>query len=142
MNNTTFTTDNHSPLKSARISLRIAGVSAILASICYLGPFLLIAYSLSSSWILFLITLSEWPRPFFILVALVALFFAYQRIWHPASAYKSGQICAIPQVKMTYKVYFLAVAMLAVVVLMLPYVAPEIHSMVLLVILCGTTRVD
>jgi len=127
MNNTTFTEDNSPLLNSGRVSLCIGGVATVLASICCLGPFLLITIGLSSSWILFLITLSEWSRPFFILVALVALFFAYQRIWHPASAYKSGQICAIPQVKMTYKVYFLAVAMLAVVVLMLPYVAPEIH---------------
>ena len=108
---TTLATDNPSPLKSGRISLRIAGVSAILASICYLGPFLLIAYGLSSSWILFLITLSEWSRPFLIVLALIALCFAYEQIWRPKSTYNPGQICAISQVKMTYKVYFLAVAM-------------------------------
>jgi len=127
MNNTTFTIDNPIPLKSARASLRIGGVAAVLASLCYLGPFLLIAYGLSSSWILLLITLSEWSRPFLIVLALIALCFAYEQIWRPKSTYNPGQICAIPQVKMTYKVYFLAVAMLAVVVLMLPYVAPEIH---------------
>jgi hypothetical protein len=42
MNNTTFTIDNPIPLKSARASLRIGGVAAVLASICCLGPFLLI----------------------------------------------------------------------------------------------------
>jgi len=107
--------------------LCIGGVSAVLASICCLGPFLLFTIGLSSALILYLITLAEWSRPIFIVVALVALFFAYLRIWYPATAYKSGQIFAIPQVKMTYKVYFLAVAMLVVVMLMLPYVASEIH---------------
>ncbi len=76
---------------------------------------LLFTIDLSSALILYLITLAEWSRPIFIVVALVALFFAYLRIWYPATAYKSGQIFAIPQVKMTYKVYFLAVAMLVVV---------------------------
>jgi len=114
-------------LNNGRVSLCIGGVAAILASICCLGPFLLITIGLSSAGVLYLMTLAEWSRPFLIVVALVALFFAYLRIWHPAPAYKSGQICAIPQVKMTYTVYFLAVAMLVVVVLMLPYVAPEIH---------------
>ena len=121
MNNTTFTTDNSSSLKSGRISLRIAGVSAILASICYLGPFLLIAYGLSSSWILFLITLSEWSRPILIVLALIALCFAYEQIWHPELVYNPGQIRATSQVKRTYKAYFLFVTMLVVSVLMLPY---------------------
>ena len=127
MNNTTLTEDNSPLLNSGRVSLCIGGVAAVLASICCLGPFLLFTIGLSSALILYLITLAEWSRPIFIVVALVALFFAYLRIWHPASAYKSGQIFAIPQVKMTYKVYFLAVAMLVVVMLMLPYVASEIH---------------
>ncbi len=122
MNNITFTTDNHSPLKSGRISLRIAGVSAILASICYLGPFLLIAYGLSSSWILLLITLSEWSRPILIVLALIALCFAYEQIWHPKSTYNPGQIYVTPQVKRTYRAYFLFIVMLVVIVLMLPYI--------------------
>jgi len=127
MNNTTFTIDNPSPLKSGRASLRIGGVSAILASICYLGPFLLIAYDLNSSWILLLITLSEWSRPVLIVLALIALCFAYEQIWHPKSTYNPGQTCVTPQVKRTYKAYFLFVTLLMVSVLMLPYFVSNIR---------------
>ncbi len=127
MMTTTLATDNPSPLKSGRISLRIAGVSAVLASICYLGPFLMIAYDLSSSWILLLITLSEWFRPFFIVLALIALCFAYKKIWHPELVYNPGQIRATPQVKRTYRAYFLFVTMLVVIVLMIPYFISSIN---------------
>jgi len=127
MNNITFTTDNSSPLKSGRISLCIGGVAAVLASICSLGPFLLIAFSFSSSWILLLITLSEWFRPFFIVLALIALCFAYKQIWHPELVYNPGQIRATPQVKRTYRAYFLFVTMLVVIVLMIPYFISSIN---------------
>ncbi len=121
MNPNTLATDNPLPLTSGRFSLRFAGVSAILASICYLGPFLLIAYGLSSSWILYLLTLSEWSRPFFIVLALIALCFAYEQIWHPKSTFNPRQTCVTPRIKRTYKAYFLFVTLLVVIVLMLPH---------------------
>ena len=127
MNSSAFTTDNPSPLKSGRLSLRIAGVSAILASICCLGPFLFISIGLGSAWILYLLTLSEWSRPFFIVLALIALCFAYEQIWHPKSTCNLGQTCVTPQIKRTYKIYFLFVTMLVVTVLMLPYVVSDFN---------------
>ena len=127
MNSSAFTADNPSPLKSGRLSLRIAGVSAILASICYLGPFLLIAYGLNSSRVLLVITLSEWSRPILIVLALIALCFAYEQIWHPKSTFNPGQTCVTPQVKRTYKIYFLFIVLLVVCVLMLPYVVSDFN---------------
>jgi len=116
-----------SPFKSTRIALYIGGTAAILASICHPSSFLLNTLGLSDSRILYLLTLAEWSRPFFIVVALVALCFAYQRMWHPVSAYKSGQIFVTPQIKRTYKAYFLFVTMLVVTVLMLPYVVSDFN---------------
>ncbi len=116
-----------SPFKSTRIALSIGGMTAVLASICCLGPFLLVTLGFSSAWILYLLTLAEWSRPFFIVLALIALCFAYQRMWHPVSAYKSGQIFVTPQIKRTYKAYFLFVTMLMVTVLMLPYVVSDFN---------------
>ena len=115
------------PIKSTRIALSIGGMTAILASICCLGPFLLVTLGLSSAWILYLITLAEWSRPFFIVLAFVVLCFAYQRMWHPVSAYNPEQICVTPQIKRTYKAYFLFVTMLVVTVLMLPYVVSDFN---------------
>ncbi len=91
------------------------------------SPFLLIAFGFSNSWILLLITLSEWFRPFFIVLALIALCFAYKQIWHPELVYNPGQIRATPQVKRTYRAYFLFVTMLVVIVLMIPYFISSIN---------------
>jgi mercuric ion transport protein len=116
-----------SPFKSTRVALSIGGLATILASICCLGPFLFISIGLGSAWILYLLTLSESSRPFFIVLALIAICFAYQQIWHPKSTYNPGQICVTPQVKRTYKAYFLFVTMLVVTVLMLPYVVSDFN---------------
>lgn len=125
MNLNTLSTDNPSPLKSGRASLRIGGVSAILASICCVGPYLFVAMGISSSLALYFITLAEWSRPFFILIAFIALCFAYQQIWRPELAYNPGRVCTTPQVKKTYKGYFFFIVVLVVSVLMLPYIVSQ-----------------
>ena len=57
-------------------------------------------------------------------VALVALFFAWRRIYRQAAACKPGEVCAIPQVRATYKLIFWIVAALVLVALGFPYVMP------------------
>lgn len=115
-------TDNFSPLKSGRASLRIGGIAAILGSLCCVGPYLLAALGISSSIALYLITLFEWPRPFFISLAFIALCFSYQQIWRPEAAYNLRQACVKPQTINVYKAYFLFILVLVVAVLMLPYI--------------------
>ena len=104
-------------------ALAAGGVAAILASTCCLGPLVLITLGFSGAWIGNL-TLLEPYRPVFIGAALVALFFAYRRIFRPATACKPDEVCAIPQVRSTYKLLFWLVAALVVVALAFPYIAP------------------
>lgn len=115
---------NLPPSKSARVALYIAGVAALLASICHPSSFLLNTLGLSDARLLYIITLAEWARPFLIVIALTALFISYLRIWYPTSSRKSGGVRWITQVKVTYKVFFLFVVMLVLIVLILPYFAP------------------
>ncbi|WP_445940901.1 mercuric ion transporter MerT [Pseudomonas sp.] len=70
------------------------------------------------------LTQGEPYRPIFIGVALVALFFAWRRIYRQAAACKPGEVCAIPQVRATYKLIFWIVAALVLVALGFPYVMP------------------
>ncbi|OGA50322.1 MAG: mercuric transport protein [Betaproteobacteria bacterium RIFCSPLOWO2_12_FULL_63_13] len=104
-------------------ALATGGLAAILASTCCLGPLALVTLGFSGAWIGNL-TLLEPYRPIFIGAALVALYFAYRRIWRPATACKPGEVCAIPQVRFTYKILFWLVAILVVIALVFPYVAP------------------
>ena len=104
-------------------ALVAGGLAAILASICCLGPLVLIALGFSGAWIGNLTVLEPY-RPIFIGAALVAMFFAYRRIFRPAQACKPGEVCAIPQVRGTYKFIFWVVIVLVVVALAFPYVLP------------------
>lgn len=106
-----------------RGALLAGGLSAVLASTCCLGPLVLVSLGFSGAWIGNLTVLEPY-RPIFIGVALVAMFFAYRRIFRPAQACKPGEVCAVPQVRSAYKVIFWMVAGLVVIALAFPYVLP------------------
>lgn len=109
--------------KNGRGALATSGVAAILASTCCLGPLVLVALGFSGAWIGNLTVLEPY-RPIFIGAALVAMFFAYRRIFRPAQACKPGEVCSIPRVRIAYKIIFWIVAVLVMVALAFPYVLP------------------
>ncbi len=106
--------------------LAAGGVAAILASACCLGPLVLVSLGLGGAWISNLTVLEPF-RPLFIGAALVALFFAFRRIFRPAPACEPGAACARPQVQRAYKVLFGVVAALVLVALAFPSVAPRFY---------------
>jgi mercuric ion transport protein len=77
----------------------------------------------SGAWISRL-TVLEPCQPIFIGAALVALFFAGKRIWRPAAACDPAEVCALPQVKLGYKLLFGMVCALVLIALAFPFVAP------------------
>ena len=109
--------------KKGRGALAAGGLAAILASTCCLGPLVLVALGFSGAWI-GNFTLLEPYRPLFIGAALVALFFAWRRIYRLAGECAPGEICAMPQVRTTYKLIFWIVAVLVLIALLFPYVLP------------------
>jgi mercuric ion transport protein len=108
---------------NGRGALVAGGLAAILASSCCLGPLVLITLGFSGAWIGNLTALEPY-RPIFIGAALVALFFAWRRIFSPARACAPDDVCAVPQVRRTYKALFWIVAALVVIALVFPYIAP------------------
>ncbi|WP_085696795.1 mercuric ion transporter MerT, partial [Escherichia coli] len=107
--------------QNGRGALFTGGLAPLLAPACCLGPLVLHALGFSGAWIGNLTVLEPY-RPIFIGAALVALFFAWRRIYRPAQACKPGDVCAIPQVRATYKLIFWVVAALVLVALGFPYV--------------------
>ena len=102
--------------------LLAGGLAAILASTCCLGPLVLITLGFSGAWIANLTVLEPY-RPILIGVAVAALFYAWRRIWRPATACAPGEICAVPQVNRTYKLLFGAVMVLVSAAVGFPYIA-------------------
>lgn len=82
--------------QNGRGALFAGGLAAILASACCLGPLVLIALGFSGAWIGNLTVLEPY-RPIFIGAALVALFFAWRRIYRPAQACKPGEAARFPK---------------------------------------------
>jgi len=112
--------------KTASGALFTGGVAAILASTCCLGPLLLVMLGVSGAWIGKLRVMEPYNH-YFIAVALVAMVFAYRRIYRPAQDCKPGEVCAIPQVRESYKIIFWVVAALILLALGYPYVIPYFY---------------
>lgn len=109
--------------ENGRGALLTGGLAALLASTCCLGPLVLLGLGFSGAWIGNL-SLLEPYRPIFLGAALIAMFFAWRRIYRPVENCKPGEVCAIPQVRTTYKLIFWMVAALLAVALGFPYVLP------------------
>jgi mercuric ion transport protein len=110
------------PLRVRNVLLT-GGAAAFLASTCCLGPLFLITLGLSGAWIGNLTALEPY-RPVFILVALVALLFAWRGIWRSTSTCAPGQVCAVQRSTRSYKLLFGMVAFLVIVALAFPMIAP------------------
>lgn len=111
------------PPAAGRGALYAGGLAAILASTCCLGPLVLLMLGFSGAWIGNLTALEPF-RPYFVVAAVVALFFAYRQIFRPADVCKPGEVCAVPQVRTTYKALFGLVGILILIAVSFPYVAP------------------
>ena len=108
-------------IKGERTALMAGGVAALIVSTCCLGPLVLVTLGISGAWIGNLSALEPY-RPIFIGVALIAMFFAYRRIFRPAQDCQPGEVCAVPEVRRGYQIIFWIVAALILVALAFPYV--------------------
>ena len=98
-------------------------LGALAASSCCIVPLILFSLGIGGAWIGNLAALEPY-RPWFIGAALVAMVFAWRRIYRPAQDCQPGDVCAVPQVRTTYKVVFWIVALLILTALAFPYVLP------------------
>lgn len=108
---------------NGRCALAAGGLAAVLASTCCLGPLVLITLGFSGAWIGSLTALEPY-RLIFIGAALVALLFAWRRIFRPARACAPDDVCAVPRVRTAYKVFFWIVAALVLIAFVFPYLMP------------------
>src|SRR5438552_13894642 len=101
-------------------ALTAGGIAALLAGACCVVPFVLVSIGVGGAWLANL-QLLELYRPVFIAIAIVALGFAWKRIYRPAQACEPGAACAVPRVSRGYKIGFWLVSALFVVMLIYPY---------------------
>ena len=104
----------------------VGGVlAAIAASLCCIGPLVLVMLGIGGAWIANL-SMLEPLRPYFLGVAAIFLFLAWKKIYRaPAvEACTPGSLCALPQTNRVYRLLFWVVAILIGLAVAFPYIAP------------------
>lgn len=111
--------------KLARTTLWGGALAAIAASVCCLGPLILVTLGIGGAWISTL-TLLEPFRPLFVAGALLCLVVAYRKIYNAPAANQCvpGTLCASPRANAAYKAIFWLVSGLVLIALIYPYLLP------------------
>ncbi len=120
------TKSSDSAQPEGRFALLTAGIAALLASTCCLGPLLLLMLGVSGAWIGNLTVLEPYSA-LFAGVAVVAMVFAGRAIWRPTAQCEVGDVCARPAVARWYRWLFMATALLIVLALATPVLAPLLY---------------
>lgn len=111
---------------SESVALTTGGIAALLTGACCVAPLVLVSIGIGGAWLATLRQLEPY-QPVFIGVALVALAFAWKRIYRPTAECEPGEACTVPRVRRGYKIGFWAVALLLLVMLGYPYLAPLLY---------------
>jgi mercuric ion transport protein len=111
-----------SETRTEKATLIGGAVAAFAASVCCLGPLVLVALGAGGAWISNL-TVLETYRPVFIGVALVLMGVAWRRIYR-APACEPGTACALPHSNRLYRFMFWVVSALVLLALVFPYIVP------------------
>ena len=111
---------------NAKSSL-LAGVAAgIGASVCCVGPLVLLAFGVSGAWIGNLTALEPY-RPFFIGLTVLFLGLAFRKLYLLPEICAPGTSCANPRVLKRQRLTFWLVASGLIGLLMVPWVVPMFY---------------
>ncbi|ODU30197.1 MAG: mercuric transport protein [Thiobacillus sp. SCN 62-729] len=106
--------------KTGRLPLIGGVIAAIGASLCCIGPLVLVMLGIGGAWVSNLAVLEPF-RPYFL-----GLFLAWRKIYRTpaAAACTPGSLCAMPQTNRVYRILFWIVAVLVGLAMAFPYIAP------------------
>lgn len=101
-------------------SLYAAVATAIGASVCCVGPLVLLALGIGGTWISSLTALEPY-RPLFILLTLLFLFLGFRQLYLAPAACEPGDACAMPTTRRNQRIIFWLVCFGLTVLLTFPY---------------------
>ncbi len=106
-----------------RGSLVAGALAAIGASVCCVGPLLLLTLGIGGAWIAHLTAL-EPMRPWLIAATLLFLGLAFRRLYLQPQVCEPGAVCAEPIVLGRQRLIFWIVALALLALLSVPWLAP------------------
>ncbi|HEC30235.1 MAG TPA: mercury transporter MerT [Gammaproteobacteria bacterium] len=110
---------NTSP-KAGKGSMIAAALAAIGASLCCVGPLVLVTLGIGGAWIGSLTALEPY-RPVFIGITLVFLFLAFRKLYIVPRQCAPGDACAVPGTLRNQRIIFWVVSILVIALLTFPY---------------------
>jgi mercuric ion transport protein len=111
------------PTPKVKVSLAAGALAAIGASVCCVGPLVLLTLGIGGAWIANL-TAFEPVRPWFIAATLLFLGLAFRRLYFQPQVCEPGASCAEPIVLKRQRLIFWFVALMLLALLSVPWVAP------------------
>ena len=101
-------------------SLFAAGLAAIGASVCCVGPLVLLSLGIGGAWISSLAALEPY-RPIFIGITLVFLFMAFRKLYLIPRQCAPDDACAVPTTLRNQRIVFWVVSVFLIALLTFPY---------------------
>ena len=101
-------------------SMIAAVAAAIGASLCCIGPLVLLALGIGGAWISYLTALEPY-RPIFIGITLLFLALAFRKLYLVPQRCAPGDACALPATRRNQRIIFWVVAVLLIALLTFPY---------------------
>jgi mercuric ion transport protein len=111
------------PMFKVKGSLVAGVLAAVGASVCCVGPLLLLALGISGAWVATL-TAFEPLRPGFIAATLVFLGLGFRRLYRQPQACEPDAACAAPLVLKRQRRMFWIVTVAILALLSVPWLAP------------------
>ena len=106
-------------------SLAAGVVAAIVASVCCVGPLVLLALGISGAWISNLTALEPY-RPIFIGVTLVFLVLAFRKLYLVPQVCEPGTACANPVTRRNQRIVFWIVTVVLAALIAFPWYGPAL----------------
>lgn len=97
-----------------------AGLAAIGASLCCIGPLVLLALGIGGTWISYLTALEPY-QPILVLITLGFLFLAFRKLYLIPRQCAPEDSCALPNVLRNQRIIFWLVTIVLIALLTFPY---------------------
>ncbi len=101
-------------------SMIAAALAAIGASLCCIGPLVLLALGIGGAWISYLTALEPY-RPIFVVIALLFLGLAFRKLYLVPQQCAPGDACAVPATRRNQRIIFWLVSVMLIALLTFPY---------------------
>ena len=113
-------TEPSKPNRSYISSTIAAAIAAVGASLCCIGPLVLLTLGIGGTWISYLTELEPYS-PIFAGITLIFLFLAFRKLYLIPRQCAEGDSCALPNTLHNQRAIFWIVAVVLIALLTFPY---------------------